>query len=600
MGPRSTAAMAWFMLVCLLLLIMVPGAILGQELEPGRPADVAPLASSYAAPPVDSSAPNADAAVLLPAAAAPEPPGGATPLIPDAAAAVIAPDGVHTSAAVDLGEFLVGASDNKLRLDVEVELFRQKGFNKRESLVTRRYRGLSVRASHFCDTKANDGNNGPGYWGPVRGLKITLKPYTWYDNGALKTDGIDPLIKLQNYNTDCKAQDVRVGLYDREYCTGFPGKDVSSSNKDQVEYFLYQASHVQESGPKANLLHHVAFYDINDAKGIMVNSIRPGVILPCSGGKSGFNPPGLQPELPATSEKSKIGIKVVFWPGKDNQYPYEQTGCKTQSAGALKPPPDFLKDNTVFQDYPKSHCWGDEAGTGQNTNIEACQKNVAPGCASGIDRVYCVGMKAWDIYPNSVQDVVGRVNFAKKEGWGYDFANKFYFSGTYPGGHVMVNLYTSTTVGGIDEKKLTDPAETKQFRNQCAPGNPLHWPLRGVCVLTRIYGPPPKDGSCQKSFWLGSDTNNVRSAQADSAIALIGCGMPKSGTRLNCLTKSSPGRFPTGGWGDIVQLNDWPAPVYCAYTRTVDDKDPDCKKLLAKRQGRRPWSGASASAVSTP
>lgn len=43
-----------------------------------------------------------------------------------------------------------------------------------------------------------------------------------------------------------------------------------------------------------------------------------------------------------------------------------------------------------------------------------CQKSAVVGCASGIDRIYCVGLKPWSW---GIPDILGAKD------WGFDFAN---------------------------------------------------------------------------------------------------------------------------------------------------------------------------------
>jgi hypothetical protein len=274
------------------------------------------------------------------------------------------------------------------------------------------------------------------------------------------------------------------------------------------------------------------------------------------------------------------------------QAPYIQHKCLTTTThnslllGQLEP----------FRNYPKAQCI---------TTSGPCDK-LEPGCASGLDRIYCVGLKPW--YGKSAmvwQISHGMANHHSSgiipdevgSGAGYDFgesfgggstpththqlcrqasvallarsltymlslhtppraaallvlkcaleANKVQISGLFPGGAAMVGLYSDTT----------SSTRTATEANICAPSNPLRWPAKATCVLTRFYAPPSTGESCYKAYWKygGSKGPDVKSAKDDGALMLIGCGIT-SGSKLSCVnpTKGPSAGLPGGAWGDAV------------------------------------------------
>jgi hypothetical protein len=114
----------------------------------------------------------------------------------------------------------------------------------------------------------------------------------WLDDNAEKT--------LKAFGSKCTAADVGLVLYTNEYCTGFPANDKGM-------YWRYNA----RAGTNG------VTYKIN-AGSLDIKSLRPSVLLPCSGGQGWSVKPA---EAAPEPDKSSIGIKVRFFPGGWLQHP---------------------------------------------------------------------------------------------------------------------------------------------------------------------------------------------------------------------------------------------------------------------------------------
>jgi hypothetical protein len=100
----------------------------------------------------------------------------------------------------------------------------------------------------------------------------------------------------------------------------------------------------------------------------------------------------------------------------------------------------------------------------------------------------------------------------------------------------------------VDTRPSTPDVKTT---NVCAPGNPLHLPVPGTCVLTRFYTPAPsKKGltqNCYSAYWRSDASGKYASAAKDGALMLIGCGVDLN-RKFKCID-SANSKLPGGSWG---------------------------------------------------
>jgi hypothetical protein len=117
----------------------------------------------------------------------------------------------------------------------------------------------------------------------------------WCFKITLEKDAAEKLKKVEGFG-QCTPEDVGVLLYENEYCTGYPANDNNY-------FYRYNAG---SNGPNTYIF---------NKRALNIRSIRPSVLLPCTGGKGWTVAPGES----ATSHDSRIGIKVVLWPGEEKQ-----------------------------------------------------------------------------------------------------------------------------------------------------------------------------------------------------------------------------------------------------------------------------------------